>query len=113
MLVEAVGASRVPISAGATQIWGVYAANAFLEDPRVPSVDFRTSLGVGDLLRVAAETEPHVDALRDDYLANIGDAARQTADVIAALARCPSPWQPGGPAGLEPATGGRARPQEG
>jgi hypothetical protein len=91
VLVEAVGASRVPISAGATQIWGVYAANAFLEDPRVPSVDFRTSLGVEDLLRVAAETEPHVDALRDDYLANIGDAARRTADVIAALAAAPLP----------------------
>ena len=90
VLVEAVGASRVPISAGATQIWGVYAANAFLEDPRVPSVDFRTPLGVDDLLRVAAETEPLVDALRDDYLANIGDAARLTADAIVALAGAPA-----------------------
>jgi hypothetical protein len=55
--------------------------------------------GLDDLLAVAAETEPHVDALRDDYLANVGDAARQTADAIAALATPP------GPGGV-----GRARP---
>jgi hypothetical protein len=91
VLVEAVGASRVPISAGATQIWGVYAANAFLDDPRVPSVDFRGQVGVDELLAVAAETEPQVDALRDDYLANIGDAARQTAEAIAALGTAPAP----------------------
>ena len=89
VLVEAVGASRVPISAGSTHIWGVYAANAFLEDPRVPSVDFRSSPDVGDLLAVAAETAPFVDALRDDYLANIGHAARLTADAIVALAGDP------------------------
>ena len=96
VLVEAVGASRVPISAGSTHIWGVYAANAFLEDPRVPSVNFRSSPDVEDLLRVAAETAPFVNELRDDYLANIGDAARQTADVIVALATARSP-RPGAP----------------
>jgi hypothetical protein len=63
----------------------------------VPSVDFRRSPGLDDLLAVAAETEPHVDALRDDYLANVGDAARQTADAIAALATPPGPG--GGRAG--------------
>ena len=83
-----------------------YAANAFLEDPRVPSVDFRTSPGVEDLLEVAAETEPHVDALRDDYLANIGDAARLTADAIISLATQPASVRSrGGPAGLDRGTG--------
>jgi len=90
VLVEAVGASRVPISAGSTHIWGVYAANAFLEDPRVPSVDFRSSPDVDDLLAVAAETAPFVDGLRDDFLANIGDAARLTAGAIVALAGAPA-----------------------
>jgi hypothetical protein len=89
VLVEAAGASRIPISAGSTRIWGDFARNAFLEDPRVPSIDFRASPGVDDLLAVAAETAPSVDALRDDYLANIGDAARQTADAITALAGGP------------------------
>jgi hypothetical protein len=70
-------------------IWGDFAANAFLDDPRVPSVDFRRSPGLDDLLGVAAEAAPNVDALRDDYLANIGDAARQTAEAIAALATAP------------------------
>jgi hypothetical protein len=90
VLVEAVGASRVPISAGSTTIWGHHAANAFLEDPRVPSVDFRTSPDIDDLLDVAAAAEPHVDALRDDYIANIGDAARLNADAIVSLAAAPS-----------------------
>lgn len=92
-------AKSPPGTTGSTGIWGDFAANAFLEDPRVPSVDFRRSPGLDDLLAVAAETEPRVDALRDDYLANVGDAARQTADAIAALATPP------GPAGV-----GRARP---
>ncbi len=34
---------------------------------------------------------PPVDALRDDYLANIGDAARRNADALAALAVAPPP----------------------
>jgi len=89
VLVEAVGAGRVPISGGSTTIWGAYAANAFLGDPRVPSVDFRTSPGVEALLAVAAETAPHVEDLRDDYLANIGDAARQTAGAIVTLSEAP------------------------
>ena len=86
VLVEAVGASRVPISAGSTEIWGDFAANAFLQDPRVPSVDFRTSPGLDALLDVAAAAAPEVDALRDDYLAHVGDASRLTADAIMGLA---------------------------
>jgi hypothetical protein len=86
ILVEAAGASRIPISAGSTAVWGDFAANAFLEDPRVPSVDFRASPGLDDILAVADEAAPQVDALRDDYLANIGDAARRNADALAALA---------------------------
>jgi hypothetical protein len=90
VLVEAVGAGRVAISAGSTAIWGAYAANAFLEDPRVPSVDFRTSPGVEQLLAVAADAAPQVQALRDDYLAHIGDAARRTADAIVTLVAAPA-----------------------
>ena len=90
MLVEAVGAGRVAMSAGSTAIWGAYAANAFLEDPRVPSVDFRTSPGVEQLLAVAADAAPQVQGLRDDYLAHIGDAARRTADAIVTLVAAPA-----------------------
>jgi hypothetical protein len=90
VLVEAAGASRIPISAGSTAIWGDFARNAFLEDSRVPSVDFRRSPGLDDLLAAAAETAPHIDALRDNYLANVGDAARRNADAIAALAAGPA-----------------------
>ena len=86
VLVEAAGASRVPISAGSTEIWGDFAANAFLQDPRVPSVDFRTSPDLDALLDVAAAAAPEVDALRDDYLAHVGDASRLTADAIMGLA---------------------------
>ena len=86
VLVEAVGASRVPISAGSTEIWGDFAANAFLQDPRVPSVNFRTSPDLDALLDVAAAAAPEVDALRDDYLAHVGDASRLTADAIMGLA---------------------------
>jgi len=86
VLVEAAGASRVPISAGSTEIWGDFAANAFLQDPRVPSVDFRTSPDLDALLDVAAAAAPQVDALRDDYLAHVGDASRLTADAIMGLA---------------------------
>jgi hypothetical protein len=82
VLVEAAGASRIPIS-------------AFLQDPRVPSVDFRASPGLDDLLAVAAETAPGIDALRDDYLANAGDAARRNADAIAALATAQKPGAAG------------------
>jgi hypothetical protein len=90
VLVEAVGAARVPVSAGSTGIWGEHAANAFLEDPRVPSVDFRVAPDIEGLLDVAAAAEPYVDGLRDDYIANIGDAARLTADAIVSLAAAPS-----------------------
>jgi hypothetical protein len=86
ILVEAAGASRIPISAGSTAVWSDFAANAFLEDPRVPSLDFRASPGLDDILAVADEAAPQVDALRDDYLANIGDAARRNADALALLA---------------------------
>ncbi len=86
VLVEAAGASRVPISAGSTEIWGDFAANAFLQDPRVPSVDFRTSPDLDALLDVAAAAAPQVDALRDDYLAHVGDASRLTAEAIMGLA---------------------------
>ncbi|HEX2508064.1 MAG TPA: hypothetical protein VHK23_07060 [Miltoncostaeaceae bacterium] len=95
VLVEAAGASRIPISAGSTAVWGDFAANAFLQDPRVPSVDFRASPGLDDLLAVAAETAPGIDALRDDYLANAGDAARRNADAIAALATAQKPGAAG------------------
>ena len=76
----------MPISAGSTEIWGDFAANAFLQDPRVPSVDFRTSPDLDALLDVAAAAAPEVDALRDDYLAHVGDASRLTADAIVGLA---------------------------
>ena len=90
VLVEAVGASRVPISAGSTAIWGSVAANSFLEDPRVPSVDFRRSPDLESLLDVAAAAAPDTDALREDYLANVGDAARLTAGAILTLAAAPA-----------------------
>ena len=95
VLVEAAGASRIPISAGSTAIWGDFAANAFLEDPRVPSVDFRTSPDLDALLGVAAAAAPHVEALRADYLANVGDASRRTAEAIVGLAAAPAPDAPG------------------
>ena len=94
VLVEAAGASRIPISAGSTAIWGDFAANAFLEDPRVPSVDFRTSPDLDALLEVAAAAAPYVEALRADYLANIGDASRLTAEAIVGLAAAPAPDAP-------------------
>jgi len=94
VLVEAAGASRIPISAGSTGIWGDFAANAFLEDPRLPSVDFRTSPDLEALLEVAAATAPCVDALRADYLANIGDASRLTAEAIVGLAAEPDTAAP-------------------
>lgn len=90
VLVEACGAGRVPISAGSIPIWGTHADNAFLADPRVPSIDFRTSPSLDAVLDVAAAAEFYVDALRDDYISNVGDAARLTADAIVSLAAAPS-----------------------
>ena len=114
VLVEAVGASRVPISAGSTAIWGNFAANAFLEDPRVPSVDFRSSPGLEPLLAAAAAAAPHVNALRQDYLANVGDAARLTAAAIVTLAAAPATGcEEGAPGADRGRPGDRPEPAQG
>ena len=90
ILVEAAGASRIPISAGSTGVWGDVAANAFL-DPRVPSVNSAPPRPGRASSRWRPRRRPPINALRDDYLANIGDAARRTANAIVALAAAPPP----------------------
>ncbi len=83
ILVEAVAAGRIPVSAGGTAIWGRFAANAFLEDPRVARTDFRADPDVGALLAAGAAAAPTVASLRDDYMAHVGDSARRAAEAIA------------------------------
>ena len=87
VLVEAVGAGRVPMTAGGTFVWGRTAANAFLEDPRVACIDFRRSPGVEELLATAEAHAAGASELREDYMAHIGSSSERSANAIASLGR--------------------------
>jgi len=86
VLVEAVAAGRVPITAGGAEAWGGWAHNPFLEDPRVACVDLRRSPRAAELMAAAESHAIHVSALRDEFMAHVGDASRRNAQAIAALA---------------------------
>jgi hypothetical protein len=87
VLVEAVGAGRVPMTAGGTLVWGRTAANAFLEDPRVACMDFRRSPRVDELVAAAGAHAADAAGLREDYMAHIGRSAERSAEAIAAVGR--------------------------
>ena len=75
------------MTAGGTLVWGRTAGNAFLEDPRVPCMDFRRSPGVEELLATAEEHAAGAAELREDYMAHIGRSAQRSAEAIANLGR--------------------------
>ena len=82
VLVEAVGAGRVPMTAGGRSVWGRTAGNAFLEDPRVACIDFRRSPGVEELLATAEAHAAGASELREDYMAHIGSSSERSAEAI-------------------------------
>ena len=47
-----------PMTAGGMLVWGRTAGNAFLEDPRVPCLDFRRSRGVEELVAARGRMPP-------------------------------------------------------
>jgi hypothetical protein len=87
VLVEALAAGRVPMTAGGTLVWGRTAGNAFLEDPRMPCLDFRRSPGVEEVVALAEAHAAGAAELREDYMAHIGSSSERSADAIASLGR--------------------------
>ena len=84
VLVEAMAAGRVPIAAGGTEVWGAFADNAFLADPRVPTIDFRLRPTQNSLIERAENAAALTESLRDEFLANLGSAATAAAQAIRA-----------------------------
>jgi hypothetical protein len=91
ILVEAVGAGRVAMSAAPAAAWGRVAANAFLHDVRLPTANFRDAPQIDALLRRAAAAAADVSGLRDTYLSNVGTASQYAASAIVALSAPPIP----------------------
>lgn len=89
-LVEAVGAGRVAMSAAPPAYWGAVAQNAFLQDARLPSADFRDAPPAEELLRRAAAAAHDVRGLRETYLSNVGTASERAASAIAAASASPA-----------------------
>jgi hypothetical protein len=89
-LVEAVGAGRVAMSAAPPAFWGAVAQNAFLQDARLPSADFRNAPNAEDLLRRAAAAAHDVRDLRDTYLSNVGTASERAASAIVSGSASPA-----------------------
>ena len=87
VLVEALAAGRVPMTAGGKLVWGRTAGNAFLEDPRMPCLDFRRSPGVEEAVALADAHAAGAAELREDYMAHIGRSAERSAEAIAVLGR--------------------------
>jgi hypothetical protein len=82
VLVEALAAGRIPITAGATRVWGAFADNDFLADPRIPVIDFRGLQNPQACLEQAEGALAVEETLRDKFLANLGSAALTAARVL-------------------------------
>jgi hypothetical protein len=91
VLVEALAAGRVPMTAGGMAVWARTAGNAFLEDPRMPCLDFRRSPGAEEVVALADAHAAGALELREDYMAHIGSSSERSANAIASLGRGSSP----------------------
>jgi hypothetical protein len=83
VLVEALAAGRVPVAAGGTKVWGAFADNDFLADPRIPVIDFRADGDPQAYLDRADDSAGAMSDLRDEFLANLGTAAPAAARALA------------------------------
>lgn len=85
VLVEAAGVGRIPMTAGGADEWGAFADNAFLADPRVPSIDFRSRPTPSYIVEKAESLKALTEGLGSEFLANPGSAAAAAAAAICTL----------------------------